>query len=150
MDEHLIKSWNSVVSPNDTIYCLGDFSFHRDVNEMRNFFRRLNGKERILILGNHDHQNVRQLDWTEVTNYKLLKYNKQKFILFHYPIKEGQWDAAHHGSILIHSHVHGKPQYGNKKVRAIDVGVDSIGPVPISIDEVQKRMEKIPIEVSHH
>lgn len=52
MDEAMIKNWNSVVKPNDTIYHLGDFAFHTE-DAVCNILERLNGNK-ILILGNHD------------------------------------------------------------------------------------------------
>jgi calcineurin-like phosphoesterase family protein len=50
MDEALIERWNSVVSPDDTVYHLGDV-----VMNMRNLWKvsRLNGTI-ILAAGNHD------------------------------------------------------------------------------------------------
>jgi calcineurin-like phosphoesterase family protein len=51
MNEALIANWNSVVKPEDTIYCLGDFSLAYRPVEL--FTRRLNGIK-VLIPGNHD------------------------------------------------------------------------------------------------
>jgi calcineurin-like phosphoesterase family protein len=139
MNVHLIKSWNSVVKENDTGYILGDFSFSHKKEEVEYVFNSLNGKK-ILIKGNHDKQITLHLPWQEQHDYLVLKHNHQKYVLFHYPISD--WDGKYHGSVHIYSHVHGKPQF-TTPVRALDVGVDSIGPVPISIDEITRRMEKI-------
>lgn len=51
MNEGLIYNWNSVVQPEDTIYCLGDFSFAGRSVEL--YSSRLNGNKKILF-GNHD------------------------------------------------------------------------------------------------
>jgi calcineurin-like phosphoesterase family protein len=51
MDEYLIGQWNEVVGKEDTVYCLGDFSFNQTT--MQKVVRRLNGRK-ILIAGNHD------------------------------------------------------------------------------------------------
>jgi calcineurin-like phosphoesterase family protein len=144
MNKHLIESWNSVVTKEDVVYHLGDFAFTKNPRELNEFFYALNG-EKHLVVGNHDGSAILNLPWKSVSDYKLLMHNNQKVVLFHYPIMAGQWDAAHHGSILVHSHVHGAPQY-KEPVRAIDVGVDAIGPVPISIDQVVERMNKIPVK----
>lgn len=50
-DDHLIAQWNSVVSPDDLVYCLGDFSFKQSI--MASVLPRLNGYK-VLIAGNHD------------------------------------------------------------------------------------------------
>lgn len=52
MNEGLIRNWNSVVSADDTIYCLGDFSMA--FRPVETYTPRLNGIK-VLILGNHDH-----------------------------------------------------------------------------------------------
>ena len=42
MDEALIKNWNSVVKPGDTIYHLGDFAFSSE-DKVCEVLERLNG-----------------------------------------------------------------------------------------------------------
>lgn len=49
MDEHMVESWNKVVSDSDIVYHLGDVYFGKGYNMLS----RLKGKKR-LILGNHD------------------------------------------------------------------------------------------------
>lgn len=51
MNEDLIKRWNSVVSPEDTVYYLGDFSLA--FRPVETITKRLNGKK-FLVPGNHD------------------------------------------------------------------------------------------------
>jgi calcineurin-like phosphoesterase family protein len=48
----LINNWNSVVSANDEVFILGDFSF-RGVTRTNLILSQLNGRK-ILIQGNHD------------------------------------------------------------------------------------------------
>lgn len=52
MDETLIVNWNSVVSPNDEIYILGDFIFKSELTPQY-YLDQLKGKKH-LILGNHE------------------------------------------------------------------------------------------------
>ena len=56
MDESLIANWNNTVSKQDTIYVLGDFSFH-GADETQNITKRLTGNK-ILVMGNHDGKSV--------------------------------------------------------------------------------------------
>lgn len=54
MDEFLIRTWNETVTPEDTVYNLGDFSFAHDHKQIERVLSRLNGQHH-LIYGNHDH-----------------------------------------------------------------------------------------------
>jgi calcineurin-like phosphoesterase family protein len=51
MNNTMVRNWNNIVSPNDTVYHLGDFAFAARAVEV--FTPLLNGKK-ILITGNHD------------------------------------------------------------------------------------------------
>jgi calcineurin-like phosphoesterase family protein len=51
MNEALVNNWNSVVKPNDEVYCLGDFSMA--ARPVETFTPRLLGKK-YLVPGNHD------------------------------------------------------------------------------------------------
>lgn len=51
MNEALVRNWNSVVKPGDTVYCMGDFSFAPRPVEL--YSRRLLGNKK-LVPGNHD------------------------------------------------------------------------------------------------
>ena len=51
MNEALINNWNDIVSKDDEVFCLGDFSMKIDT--MFAIFPKLNGKKH-LIAGNHD------------------------------------------------------------------------------------------------
>jgi calcineurin-like phosphoesterase family protein len=51
-DEALIDRWNDVVSGEDTVYVLGDFSWHREEKTLE-IINSLSG-HKVLIKGNHD------------------------------------------------------------------------------------------------
>lgn len=87
MNEALIANWNSVIKPEDTIYCLGDFSFH--IRSVEQFMPRLNGKK-ILISGNHD--------WTHPANKKSRNPEKQAKNIADY-VKFG-WAEVHQELVL--------------------------------------------------
>ena len=53
MDKALIRLWNKRVNPCDTVYNIGDLSFHKDMQTNISIFSKLNGKH-VLVLGNHD------------------------------------------------------------------------------------------------
>lgn len=96
MNEQIIYNWNKKVSKNDTVYILGDM-FMGGLDAIDEIMPRLKGKK-ILIRGNHDTNKrmERTLPYLEEA-YDIynLKYNKQMFVLCHYPLREWlrQWKA---------------------------------------------------------
>jgi len=140
MDKVLVSNWNSVVKKSDEVYILGDFLFGD--GEYANFIcEKLNGRK-YLILGNHDsfvndkNFNIINFEWIKA--YHKLSYNKDKFILFHYPIQT--WDCRHHDAIHLYGHVHSNK---NKAMEynipnSFNVGVDVNNFKPVSINEYLK------------
>lgn len=122
-DERIIENWNADVKPADTVYLLGDVSWHGP-EQTKNILRRLNGHKN-LILGNHDHQFLQEGQFKnfleDVRHYREIKINKIDVIMFHYPIL--QWNKAHYESVHLFGHVHAKPLEMNGK--CLDVGIDN-------------------------
>ena len=61
MDEKLIENWNNVVTAEDTVYMLGDFSDYADAEKDAEILQKLNGTK-ILVMGNHDRHRTPQ-EW---------------------------------------------------------------------------------------
>ncbi len=59
MDRALVKNWNDVVGPRDTVYHLGDFCMGPKTN-IAKYRRKLNG-DIILVAGNHDRSRTAML-----------------------------------------------------------------------------------------
>lgn len=93
------------VKPRDTIYCLGDFIWKR--NLIKPYFKIFRGKW-VLIPGNHDEKFKNEyLKYCKVTERLFhKKFNKKLFILSHYPLDT--WSSSHRGSIHLHGHSHGR------------------------------------------
>ena len=53
MNEYIIEQHNQIVSQDDIVIMLGDFSFSQNYNILSKFVSRLNG-HKYLVLGNHD------------------------------------------------------------------------------------------------
>ena len=141
MDKTLIKNWNNKVKDNDEIYILGDFTLKKDEEYISNILNQLNGKK-YLIKGNHDYwvkkeSLVNKFEW--IKEYYELKYNKEKFILCHYPFEE--WNGSRNNSSYhLHGHLHSTDTY-NQITKAIkfkkyDVGIDANNFSPVSIDDI--------------
>ncbi len=149
MEEALIEAHNSVVTDNDEWFCLGDFAFTNDKDDLERIFKALKGRTKRLIRGNHCHTAVRRLPWDSVAFGALMNIDKVKVHINHHPFVAGQWDGAHHGSYHLFGHVHGGHVY-DVPVRALDVGVDNIGPVPWSWEQIHAKLSTIPVTVKHH
>lgn len=135
MNKAIIKNWNSVVSPDDTVYHLGDVALG-DINSSLACVGALNGYK-ILVLGNHDRpfmeqekknsaegafqawmdryrmffQDVRH--WRDVTIVSVENGNRE-FRVSHFPYTGDHTPADRHsnerpidvGMPLIHGHTH--------------------------------------------
>ena len=127
MNEEMVRRWNSVVTPADTVYHLGDFAWKR--NE---YWRsRLNGHI-IWVPGNHD-QNAPTLD----KNYHEIQDGKWKLVLFHYPIVS--WNGFFKGVFHFYGHVHTeKLDYMplDWKARSFNVGVEALDYTPRTATEI--------------
>lgn len=128
MDEWLIELWNSQVRKVDTVYILGDFSFH-SAEENKRLLGRLHGKK-FLILGNHDGNSDKLSNYFEqITQIKELKYKDESgdtfcFEMCHYAMVT--WNRKEHGTIQVHGHSHGNLDGFNELAPdlRVDVGLD--------------------------
>lgn len=123
MAAKLTENWNAVVKPEDTIYCLGDFSMRTPCEYLKN----LNGNK-ILIIGNHDYRGEVVKCFRVVHDYLMIEIGGNKVHLSHYPYKEnvGPYDGKflhkmrdNDGNWLIHGHVHNHaPKIVGKSINA--------------------------------
>ena len=100
MNETLINNWNSVVTPEDIIYHLGDFGFGTK-EELQEIFDRLNGYK-YLIMGNHDRKSKTYYQGLGFIKVYKTKYELDKYVLSHYPI------IVPDNKINIFGHIHNK------------------------------------------
>ena len=145
MDETLIRNWNSVVHPDDTVYHLGDFSMGlHDGDRVRSVFSRLMGRK-VLILGNHDYEKpnrihpvIASLGWEQPQVQQLeVTDDGQRVFLAHYACRT--WPGIKKGSWHFYGHYHGEmPHYH----RSRDVGVDCLdtGYSPRTFRELTRQM----------
>ena len=140
MDEDLMARWNAVVSPEDTVYHLGDFSL-LSANKVSALLSRLHGTKH-LIVGNHDTvQGVAQIN---LEGYKI--------VLCHYPMRE--WPGMWRGALHLYGHVHGNMQ---PLPGSMDMCADVWGGNPVTLGQILKAMgpystddlpEQYPFQVS--
>ena len=132
MDEMLIKFWNDVVKPTDTVFVLGDFAFKHH----EKYKARLNGMI-FLMDGSHDSYDEK-VKLTVVKQKRYFPDNPEyrDTTLCHYALRT--WEKSHYGSWALFGHSHGMLEpYG----KSFDVGVDAgWNYYPVSIQQVAKKM----------
>lgn len=108
MDAAIIRQWNTQVTPQDTVWCLGDMFFCNTERASR-LRSQLMGHINV-VYGNHDQaiRNNKTLrdSFESVREYAEITVDGHKFILLHYPIWE--WNNMHRGAIHLHGHIHQK------------------------------------------
>jgi calcineurin-like phosphoesterase family protein len=150
MDKALIENWNSVVTPDDTVYVLGDFAYKMG-KRLSEYVKPLNGHKH-LITGNHDRlpkiEYVQQFE--SVQDYLRIDVEGQTIIMFHYPILS--WHKRGRGSWHLYGHVHGAGQMTQiASMKTWNVGVDVNNFKPISFEELKVIMiGKSVIIADHH
>lgn len=97
MDEQLIDNWNSVVSPDDKVYHLGDVAIPR---RGLHCLEKLNGRK-VLIRGNHDI--FKLTDYTKYFADVRGCHYLDQYILTHIPVHECNL-SRYKGNI--HGHLH--------------------------------------------
>lgn len=146
MNEKLIDRWNSTVSPDDTVYHLGDFALIRP-DKAAWIASRLNGTKHILW-GNHD-KNLRDnkdflAQFTSSADLKTVRVpdpsapgGSQIVVLCHYAMRV--WDRSHYGTWSLFGHSHGSMP-DDRHSLSMDVGVDCHDGYPVPYEVVRERM----------
>ena len=132
MNEALIHRHNMVVTDNDTVVHVGDFTLHRNTEEVyTRWINRLNGTH-IFLRGSHDRWIKKGPASSPFESWER-KINDQWIVACHYPMRS--WPKTFHGSWHVFGHVHGRLDK-NRIPRSVDVGVDSWSFAPVSFEEI--------------
>lgn len=161
MDERIIANWNDIVSPDDTVFHLGDVALG-DISKSLPKVARLNGYK-ICVLGNHDRPFMRsgkadEADWwgryarvfQEVWHWRNDLSNMVSmgsvFRVSHFPYTGDHTPTDRHaaerpvddGIPLIHGHTHSTDivTHSSNGTTQIHVGQDAHGFKPVSEDEI--------------
>jgi calcineurin-like phosphoesterase family protein len=128
----MVRSWNSVVEENDTVYVLGDFFYEGCSEEhIATVINRLNGRI-ILIAGNHDMKLLPMLrKYIEIIEYPIIKDNF--WIMSHEPMYVNE--ASPYANVF--AHVHNNPMYRNVSSRSFCVSAERINYTPILLEDVK-------------
>ena len=133
MNNYMITQWNKVVSPEDTVYHLGDFALGLTNQQMGSLMNTLNGTI-ILIRGNHDRMGKQRLldfGFKDVVN----RIEIGQFILTHRPMKKDTLGDK----INIHGHTH-RNNIGHHNY--INVSVEQTDYTPVRLDKYIKEGDR--------
>lgn len=160
MNDEIVRRWNEVVAPDDTVFHLGDVALGK-IDDSLAQVGRLNGYK-VLVNGNHDRPFMKkgkpaEAEWTrryeEVfqmvinSNHAYVLEDGTYVNLSHFP-----YDGDSHGgdryrsariaddgeTILIHGHTHMDQiiSHSEKGALQIHVGVDAWDYTPVSEDQI--------------
>ena len=149
MNEKIIENWNSVVTPQDIVYIVGDVIFEKDENKRIWLLNRLKG-EKHLIKGNHDRiitgRTAKCFNHIENSGLREIKVpdldgwgGNQVIVMCHYAMRV--WNKAHYGAFHLYGHSHGTLKE-DPNSRSFDVGVDSWNFTPVSYQQIKEKMAK--------
>ena len=147
MNKKIIENYNSLVSPDDDVYVLGDLMLGPAAAGI-DCIKQLKGKLHI-ALGNHDTETRKNL-YYELPNiieigYALyLKYRKHHFLLTHYPCYTGniEKEALTQMTLNLYGHTHQKTNFFNNNFFMYHCGIDSHNCYPINIDNIILEMRE--------
>lgn len=131
-DNELVRRWNSVVRPEDTVWHLGDVYFGG--RHAHRILGRLNGIKN-LVLGNHDHYPMEC--YAPYFNKIYGAHVDGDCIFTHVPVHESQLEYRF--KYNIHGHMHSKKL---KDSRYACVSVEQINLTPILLSEVLKQLRE--------
>lgn len=133
-DEALVRNWNEVVKPGDTVWHLGDVLFGVEAFK---YIARLNGLKN-LVLGNHDHYDI---ELYQQHFRKIVPYHKTHGVLLsHMPVHPSQLGDGHRYRGNIHGHLHSKSL---NDPRYVNVSVECWNLRPVLLDKVVAMLPKI-------
>ncbi len=149
MNHILIENWNSVVGEDDLVFHLGDFSVG-GAAEWTNLLEKLHGRI-ILILGNHDMNNVNQgfmHRFLDVKTQMLISIGKQRIYLNHYPFL--CYGGVYRNTWQLFGHVHTSPYRTGLDGSRLDylfptqydVGVDNNNFTPMSFEQINIKIQE--------
>ncbi len=109
MNQALIDRWNSVVSPGDIVYVLGDMFWCKE-SEAIPVLDSLAG-EKFLIKGNHDRVDSAQFKehFVKIDEYMEIVDGDRRIVLCHYPIP--CFKNHYYGWYHLYGHVHNSFEY---------------------------------------
>ncbi len=125
-DKAMINRWNDIVTDQDHVWHLGDFTMGNNLSIVQH----LKGHKR-LILGNHDRCDVRAYREAGFQKVQSYRFVDRWAIMSHIPIHP---DGLYGGRINIHGHIHERVMQDPKYV---NVSVEQINYTPVLLESLK-------------
>lgn len=148
MNIALVERHNSIVTPEDDVYVLGDLCLGGADSLERNkeFISSMNGKLHIAF-GNHCTDSRKKM-YAELPNVVetawaiALKYRKYHFYMSHFPTLTGnlEKESLKQMTLNLYGHTHQRTNFFEDRPYMYHVGVDSHDCYPVSLDKVIEDM----------
>lgn len=141
MDWDMVERWNSVVTPQDKVYHLGDVYMGCSREYIDNLLSKLNGKKR-LILGNHDNgkDQILQRHFQKIDVWRM--FPEFGLLLTHVQVHESALFRGTTGNEKdpkklknVHGHIH---DLASPTPDHQCVCVEQINYTPVNIEELRK------------
>lgn len=136
MDNTLIHNWNSVVSDEDRVFVVGDFSVYGK-EKTTEICHALNGKK-YLIMGNHDTESEQfyvSCGFENAVRYPIILDNF--WIVSHEPM----YVNTNMPYANIFGHVHNNPIYNDCSKQSACVCCERIDYTPIEFEEIKQKIK---------
>lgn len=150
MDEAMIERWNHIVTYEDDIYVLGDFTLG-NFDKFKGYADRLAGKHIYMLPGNHDKRwfkyisrmpyrfvKLPEIHMLRLPQYKMDEGYSLRIVLCHYAMRV--WEHSHHNSLHLFGHSHGTLTHISP--RSMDVGVDSHNLYPVALPAIVEQLRR--------
>jgi len=143
MTQVLIDNWNAVVTEEDTVFVLGDFSTGQSKEQDASILKRLKGRK-ILVMGNHDTHRTpeewRGIGFAECSLWPIVY--REFFILSHEPM----YLNRNMPYANLFGHVHNTPIVRDYSSQHFCVSAERIDYTPIPFSRVVEKVK----EASEH
>lgn len=143
MTQEMIRRWNVMVKPEDTVYHLGDFIMNRADN-VQTIIDQLNGHI-VLVRGNHDTKAKLKIYDDLYNGFKMdikdiayIPYKGLFFVCCHFPMDNPAFlqmvQRDNSEVVLVHGHVHDQAPFYTPETHSFNVSADAINFMPVDIN----------------
>jgi calcineurin-like phosphoesterase family protein len=139
MNEEIIKNFNSVVAPEDTVYILGDNMMGTDTDAGLAYLKRLNGIKYAAI-GNHDTdariEAYKKADiFADIQFGYRIKVKGKVYVLTHYPTVTANGEDLKVVNLYGHTH-QAESNFFEERPYMYHVGLDSHNCFPVDMETI--------------
>lgn len=151
--DEMIRRWNSVVTDEDTVYCLGDFIMGEPETVVP-ILKALNGHI-ILVRGNHDTRRKLAIyeqypEKIRVQDIAYLSYGGLYFVMCHFPMTDEAFlDMVVQDNsevVVVHGHTHDKDPFFTERNHVFNVSADVTNFTPVHINVLHSKVKNHFIE----